>query len=147
MIVIDATDLIAGRLASNVAKKALLGEQVIIVNSEKAVISGKKVSLQNYFKERYEIGDPFKGPFWQKMPDRMLRRMIRGMLPYKQEKGRKAFGKIMCYIGIPEKFKNNKLETIKEANVSKMSNIRYQSLQEISKFLGRKWKHNIQINN
>ena len=47
--VIDATDLILGRLSSIIAKKALLGEKIDIINSENAVITGKKeFILRNY---------------------------------------------------------------------------------------------------
>ena len=41
-MIIDAKDLIAGRMGAFVAKQLLLGETVDIVNAEKAVISGKK---------------------------------------------------------------------------------------------------------
>ena len=41
-IVIDANELILGRLATQVAKKLLLGVEVQIINCEKAVISGTK---------------------------------------------------------------------------------------------------------
>ena len=43
--VIDATDLIVGRLASHVAKKALLGEEFVIINSEKAILTGNKPQI------------------------------------------------------------------------------------------------------
>jgi large subunit ribosomal protein L13 len=44
-IVIDATDLILGRMASTVAKLVLKGERVIIINAEKALISGNKKNI------------------------------------------------------------------------------------------------------
>ena len=40
--VYDAEQMIVGRLGAKVAKAALLGEDVIIVNAEKAVITGDK---------------------------------------------------------------------------------------------------------
>ena len=43
-IVIDATNATMGRLASYVAKQALLGKQIAIVNSEKAIITGNKLN-------------------------------------------------------------------------------------------------------
>jgi len=39
------------------------------------------------------------------------------MLAYKQPRGREAFDKTMCYIGVPNEFKDKKLESIKEAHL------------------------------
>jgi len=138
-MIIDATDLIMGRLAAFAAKKALLGEKIDIVNCEKAVITGGKQSVFAQYKHRYDIGrNPYKGPFYPKIADRMVRRAIRGMLPYKKEKGKKALKLVMCYIGIPEKFKGQKFETVKEAHVSKLKNYKYVTIEEISRQLGSK---------
>jgi large subunit ribosomal protein L13 len=135
MTIINAKDLIAGRLATEVAKRALLGEKIDIVNSEKALITGKKETILKKYKEKKEKGHPYKGPFFPTMPDRFLRRIIRGMLPYKQEKGRKAFKNIMCYIGIPKKFESEKLETIKKAHITNSKSIRYMSIEKICQYL------------
>jgi large subunit ribosomal protein L13 len=136
-MIIDASNLILGRMATFVSKKALLGEPVIILNSEKALISGdkKEVIKRNY--TRYKRGT-FKGPIISRNPDRFIRRTIRGMLPYKQPKGKEAFKRIMCYIGIPDEFKNQKMETIPQANISKLQNLKYISVGEVCKSLGGK---------
>ena len=138
MVVIDANNLIMGRVASFAVKKAILGEKVIIVNSEEAVMTGKKNRIIAKFRQKREIGSVTKGPFYPRMPDRILRRAVRGMLPYKQKKGRDAFKRIMCYIGIPDEFKNEKAETMKEADISKVKDISYVKLREISRILGAK---------
>ena len=65
----------------------------------------------------------------------MLRRMIRGMLPHKQGKGKLALKRIKCYKGIPEEFKNKKLETIEKANIAKIQNLRYLSIGQICQSL------------
>ena len=106
MIVINAEKKVAGRLASIVAKLLLKGEEVVIVNAEKAVISGNPAKVIERFKELRAKGDPYKGPFYPKRPDRILRRMIRGMLPYKKKKGKDALGRLKVYIGVPEEFSN-----------------------------------------
>lgn len=136
-MLIDATDLILGRLASFVAKKALLGQEIIIVNSEKAVITGNKKDILRKYQRKIEMGDVFKGPFISRTPEKILRRTIRSMLPYKKPKGKTAFKRIKCFINIPEKYKNEKLETVKEANISKVSNIKHLKLEELSKMLGK----------
>lgn len=136
-MLIDAENLILGRLASFVAKKALLGEKITIVNANKVVVVGRKEDVLAKYKAKTEKGGPLHGPFIPKIADRFLKRTIRGMLPYKQEKGRKAFEKIKCYIGVPEKFKNEKFETIKEANVEKAKTLRFLSIQKICDYLGK----------
>lgn len=137
-MIIDTTDLVLGRLASFVSKKALLGENIQIVNCEKAVITGNKKTMLEKYKKRAEIGTPKKGPFYPKRADMFVRRAIRGMLPYKKDKGRKAYKRVICFIGLPEKLKDKNLTTIKEANISKMSNIQYTKVGNICKSLG--WK-------
>jgi len=135
-MIINASDMILGRLASYVAKKALLGEKVDVVNCEKAVLTGNKKSVLADYKRRNERGSrPTKGPFMPKMPDRFVRRCIRGMLPYKQDKGIKAFKRVMCYIGIPDEFEDKKIETLDDFNVSKVPSLRYIYIGEICNLL------------
>lgn len=135
-MIINAENLILGRTATVVAKKALLGEKIDIVNCEKAVITGtKSVTLKKYLTRRHR-GQPPKGPFIPRRPDMFVRRAIRGMLPYKQEKGEKAYKRVMCYLGIPDEFKDKKLETIQNANISKVPNLKYMSVEELCKQIG-----------
>ncbi len=137
-MIIDARNLIAGRLASHTAKKALLGEKVDIVNCESAVITGRKESVFGKYNTSIKKGRHSKGPFYNRRSDMFLRRIIRGMLPHKQEKGRQAFKRIMCYVGVPDKFKDKKLETFKDADVSKVPSLYYIKISEIVKLLGGK---------
>lgn len=102
MIIIDAKDAIVGRIATVAAKKALQGEKVAVINCEKAVLSGTKKRLVADWKRKFSMGVPRKGPFIHRSPDRFVRRIIRGMLPYKKPRGAEAFKNIMCYIGAPE---------------------------------------------
>lgn len=136
-MIIDAKNLILGRLASYVAKKALLGDKIEIVNCEYAVIVGNKKDILTKFKIKMQRGVHTKGPFLPRMPDRFVKRIIRGMLPYKMSKGRTAFKNIKCYIGIPDKHKSSKLETLNEINVSKKKIIYYVNVKTICSFLGR----------
>ena len=55
MKIIDGTGAIMGRLASYVAKQALKGEEIVILNCDKVIITGNKISLQKDFKERSKI--------------------------------------------------------------------------------------------
>ncbi len=135
-MIIDAKDLIAGRLASKVAKLALLGNKIDIVNSRDAVITGKREMVFAKFREKYIRGSARKGPFYPRLSDKMLKRIIRGMLPYKQEKGLMALKRIKCYKGLPEEFKGKEIVSLKEAHMSKVTRTRTVKLSEICKFLG-----------
>lgn len=130
-MILDAQDLIVGRLATVVAKRALLGETVDIVNCEKAVITGARAQLLEHFRHRRARGTHRKGPFAPRSPDRIVRRVVRGMLPYKNYKGSVAYKRVMCYVGVPEKFQGKSLETIKEAHISKMPNMKYLTIGEL----------------
>lgn len=102
MIIIDAKHMVAGRIGTFAAKQALQGEEIAIINSELAVISGTRERVLEHWKNKYARGVPRKGPFVSRMPDRFLRRLIRGMVPHHQPRGREAFKRIMCYIGAPK---------------------------------------------
>ena len=63
--IIDAEGAVLGRLGTNVAKRLLNGEEIAIVNSEKAIIVGKKATIKNRYKQKREVGTYRKGPFFQ----------------------------------------------------------------------------------
>ncbi|MCS7114333.1 MAG: 50S ribosomal protein L13 [Nitrososphaerota archaeon] len=133
--VIDATGLILGRLASIIAKRLLKGEKIAVVNAEKAVISGKKKSKVLEAKEFLKVGYPEKGPFHYKRPDRILRRTVRGMLPYKQPKGKQAYKRLKVFIGVPDELKGLKMETLDKAQAKKLT-CPYFTLGELAKEIG-----------
>lgn len=137
-MIIDGTDLILGRIASFAAKRALLGDKVNITNCEKIIITGNKKNILAKYKRIDDMGDPYKGPFQPKMPDRFVRRVVKRMLRYKTPKGKAAFQRIMCYIGTPEKLTNEKPEIIKKAHVKKVPNFKYITIKEVCKYLGGK---------
>ncbi|MDF2957510.1 MAG: Ribosomal protein L13 [Candidatus Alkanophagales archaeon MCA70_species_1] len=134
--VIDAEGLILGRLASIVAKRLLSGERITIVNAEKAVISGSREMVFETYKRKRDRGSKEKGPYFPKMPDRILRRTIRGMLPYKQAKGREAFSRLRVYIGVPEEYVNKDKEKIKEASMERLKHLKFVTLGEVAEHLG-----------
>lgn len=136
MIIIDGTDLILGRVASFAAKKALLGEKVEIINCEKIAISGNRKNIYENYKIIDDKGDPYKGPFLPKMPDRFVRRAVKRMFKRKISRSRKAYQRVMCYIGVPEKLKSQKFETIEKAHIKKLPNFKYITVKEVCKYLG-----------
>ncbi len=113
---IDAEGAVRGRVASFAAKQALLGEEVFVLNSEKAIISGNpKMNVDDFkFTRTINTIKPEKGPFFSKDPEKMMRRTIRGMLPdYRRGRGKQAWSRLKCYVGIPEQFKKEKLVKVK----------------------------------
>lgn len=136
-MIINAENLILGRLASYVAKKAIEGDTVDVVNAEKAVIVGKKEDILKKYKHKRERGDPLHGPYFPRQPESMVKRSIRNMLPYKKPRGKEAFKRIKCYVGIPEELKDKEMKTLKSAQMSEKV-IKYVSISDISKYLGGK---------
>jgi large subunit ribosomal protein L13 len=113
---VNAEGLIVGRMCSKVAKRLLNGEEVIILNAEKAVFSGKRKSKVAEAHLFLEVGAPERGPFHYRRPDRFLRKTVRGMLPFKQPKGKNAYKRLKAYMGIPLEFKDQQLITFEEAS-------------------------------
>lgn len=132
---IDADGLILGRMASQVAKRLLNGEELVVVNAEKAVLSGKRKSKVAEAKQFLEVGAPMRGPFHYRRPDRILRKTVRGMLPYAQPKGKSAYSRLKVFMGIPLALKTQPLETFESAKAKKLKGPRL-TLLELAKEVG-----------
>ncbi|MFA5764360.1 MAG: 50S ribosomal protein L13, partial [archaeon] len=118
-----------GRLCSFAAKKALEGYEIIVVNSEQAIMSGNKTNIaQKYIALRAQGGHSNKRPKYAKIPYRMVKRGIRGMLPdHVGGIGKQALSRVRCYEGVPAEFKDQKMLTIQGLNHSK-----YITIKELS---------------
>ena len=137
-MIIDASGLILGRMASFVAKNLLNGKKVAIINCEKAVISGEKHAiLQRYFKRRGRktMSNPRRGPFFYTMPDRIVWRTIRGMIPWDKKKGRDAMKRLKVFIGVPKELKNAKPIDLPEKYKCTKLMCDYLTVEELSKEL------------
>jgi large subunit ribosomal protein L13 len=139
MIVIDAKDQILGRIGVVAAKQALLGEEIVILNADQAVISGAKEFTFAKYKRKKDMGVPKRGPYYPRMPDRLARRMIRGMLPMDHSRGRAAYKRIMCYIGTPADFAGKHSITVPGANASKLPTTKKATIAEICHHMGARW--------
>lgn len=116
LVVIDGENGILGRIAGLAAKKALQGDEVAVVNSEKILISGSRTNiLENYLQKRRRRAGKFPST-----PERIVKRTIRGMLKYQKGRGRNAFKKIKCYTGIPAEFKEAKMIALESKNKNLM---------------------------
>ncbi|MGH3243731.1 MAG: 50S ribosomal protein L13 [Spirillospora sp.] len=111
--VIDATDVVLGRLASQVAvllrgkHKPIYaphldtGDFVVIVNAEKVALSGNKLEQKRAYRHSGYPGglrSVTYADLLAKHPERAVEKAIKGMLP-KNSLGRKMFGKVKVYAG------------------------------------------------
>lgn len=134
-LVIDASSLVLGRMATAVAKRLIQGESVTVLNAEKAVISGRRLSRVKEVKKKLEIGHPRKGPFFARRPDRFVKRSIRGMLPRKKPKGKESYKRLRVFIGVPREFQDKPMETIPNARAEKLK-CSYVTVGELTKEIG-----------
>jgi large subunit ribosomal protein L13 len=137
-VYVDATNQIAGRLSSKIAKLILSGKRVVVVNAEKALISGSRTSVINQWMERLELSsrvNPIYGPIHPRRPDNILRRMVRGMVPRKKPKGASAMKRLRIYIGVPEGVDAAKTTKFEETTATRPIPL-YVTMADLSKSLG-----------
>ena len=135
-VVVDARDCILGRVSSNVAQRALDGERIAIVNAERAIITGDREDVFETYRTRAQLHSD-KGPHYPKRPDTIFKRAVRGMLPYKTERGREALSNVRVYLANP--YEDDREAVVLEGtSLDRLSNIRFVHLGEISEQLGAK---------
>ena len=139
MTVIDANNLILGRMASTVAKRLLNGEEIKIINAEKAIISGRKDTTFNRYRTYVDRGSREFGPRFPRRPDQIVSRTIRGMIPHTKATGRDAYNRLKVYIGVPPELSKENAATVEEASIMRLSTIKYTALGDLSKKLGSKF--------
>ena len=125
--VVDATGLTLGRLASEVAKvlrgknkpiftpHADTGDYVIVVNAEKIVVTGKKMSDKIYYRHSDYVGGMKEATLKEmldKKPEKVVELAVKGMLP-KGPLGRKMYTKLFVYAGPEHKYADQKPEELK----------------------------------
>ncbi len=143
----DAKNKILGRFCSQVAKKALLGEYIVIINAKDAIISGTKRDIHEKYLAKLNIStatNPRRGPFHERRPDTFMRRVIKQMLPRKKLRGKEALKRVHVYISdIPERFKNkyqklmpNEIYNVDKKRLSYYN--RYITLENLCQRIG--WK-------
>ena len=111
--VIDATDVVLGRLASHVAvllrgkHKPIFaphvdtGDFVIVINADKIALSGTKLQDKRAYRHSGYPGGlraVSYGELMEKHPERAVEKAVRGMLP-KNTLGRKSLTKLKVYAG------------------------------------------------
>ena len=112
-LIIDANGLVLGRLASRVALALRgknkpnftphidCGDNVIVINADKVVLTGKKMTDKVYVRHTgYPGGQRFSTPkeLLKRRPTEVLRHAVKGMLP-KNRLGAKLLGNLYLYAG------------------------------------------------
>ena len=131
MKIIDGRNAVLGRLAAYSAKEALKGEDIVIINCEKIIITGGKKNIKEKFEaKRKRVGSTQGGPKISRTSEKIVKTAIRGMLPnYRHGRGRVAFKRIRCYVGVKKEFEEKKKMSF-EKKYPKNKKIR---VEEISK--------------
>ena len=137
-IVVDGTNLIAGRVCSNVAKLLRKGNRVSIVNCEKIMISGKKASIIGEYEDFLKIHSiihPQHGPFHPRRHDTIIKRMIRGMLPKEKPSKKTDLARLRTYIGVPKEVKGFEKIQFENSKITRLPS-RYTTMAELSRYIG-----------
>jgi large subunit ribosomal protein L13 len=126
MKIIDGKGAIMGRLASYAAKELLKGEDIVILNCEEVIITGSRKSIENDFHEqRSRVGSSQKGPKHSKLGFRIVKRVVRGMLPdHRSGRGKIAYKKLKCYNTVPKEFEGKGKITSAKQSKSKFIRIK-----------------------
>lgn len=137
-LIIDGTNMIAGRLCSRVAKLLLQGNRVSIVNSENIMISGNRKSIIESYREFLEIAsvnNPKFGPFHPRRPDTIITKMVRGMLPKGKSSGKTALKRLRAYLGVPNELRSLARMQFDDAKIRKPAPY-YTSMGELGRMIG-----------
>jgi len=125
-VLIDAEGLVLGRMASEIAKilrgknkpnftpHADCGDNVIVINAEKVVLTGKKMSDKQYVRHSgYPGGQTFQNPqeILAKYPERLVEKAVKGMLP-KNKLGRQLYRNLHVVIGGEHKYEAQKPKVV-----------------------------------
>ena len=136
--IIDASNLILGRMATYAAKRALEGKRVVILNAERAVISGTKARVVARAKLKLKtrtLANQAKAPTHPRRPDNYVRRVVRGMLPWKKSRGKDAFRRVRVYMGMPPDYQGKPVVKLDDASASRLR-VPYVSVAQVAQEIG-----------
>lgn len=133
-VVIDATNVVVGRLASYVAKRLRgkhradftphidTGDHVIVINAEKARFTGNKLRDKTYYRHTGHPGG-IKETTAEKIlsgrfPERAIEMAVKRMLPGESPLARQQFSKLRVYAGSEHPHEAQQPETIDFASMN-----------------------------
>jgi large subunit ribosomal protein L13 len=133
--VIDVSGLVLGRASSVIAKRLLKGEHIIIVNAERAVVTGNRSNILSFYTANRARGSVRSGPHYPRYPDRIVRRTVRGMLPHLKTRGKQALERLDVFIGVPANLTGAPRQSIEIAKARPALQTPL-TLEEITRLLG-----------
>lgn len=134
-IIIDGKNIILGRLASYAAKQALLGKKVVIINCNDVAVAGNKENiLYEYQRIRKLDKSNLRGPILPKVPEKIVKRTIRGMLSYKQGRGEAALDRVRCYNTVPVEHEKAEKVSLKAFSADNKS-VKTMKLSEVARLI------------
>ena len=139
-MIVDGKGMISGRLATKVAKLIIKGESVTVVNAEDIVMTGNKVNIMENFKMRVDarvLSNPHYGPKYSRIPSKIFRRSVKGMLPDKNRTTERIIKLLTVYNSVPKELVAEKMEVFEEFRDSERH--KSMTLKEIAELLGGKW--------
>jgi len=125
-VLVDAENVVLGRLASEVAKMLRgkhktdftphvdCGDYVIVINAEKVLLTGRKLTDKIYLSHSgYPGGQKEQTPsqILAKYPERLVEKAVKGMLP-KNRLGRQMFRNLHVVVGPEHKYEAQKPKVI-----------------------------------
>ncbi|MGC8567952.1 MAG: 50S ribosomal protein L13 [Candidatus Micrarchaeia archaeon] len=140
--VYDAKDEVLGRLSTKIAKALLNNKKVAVVNAKYAVISGDISYFIKKYQTRLDLQEkenPEHSPYWSRRPDLLVKRVIRGMLPYRYPRGKAAFRNLKVFINVPEEFKDSQIIKVSAKNPHLLYT-KFIYIKDLSERLGYKTK-------
>ncbi|MCB9228273.1 MAG: 50S ribosomal protein L13 [Deltaproteobacteria bacterium] len=125
-VTVDATGQTLGRLASEIARILRgkhkptfvphldCGDNVVVTNAAKMVLTGRKLEQKNYYHHSGYIGgikETSAAELMEKHPERLLEFAVKGMLP-KSKLGRQIYMNMKVYAGAGHKHEAQKPEVM-----------------------------------
>lgn len=134
MKIIEGKGAVLGRLAVYAAKESLRGEEIVVINCDQIIITGNKEAIKENFEiRRARTGSTQQGPRHHATSEKIVKRAIRGMLPdHRVGRGKQAFKRIKCFVGIPKEYEGKKPIVIKSSK-----KIKFAEVKEFTKQNGR----------
>ncbi|MDD2531182.1 MAG: 50S ribosomal protein L13 [Candidatus ainarchaeum sp.] len=140
MMIVDAKDNVAGRLASKVAKAIINGERVTVINSQDLVIVGNKKSILEKFTTRVDgavKSNPHYGPKYDRIPSKIFRRMVRNMLPTKKRAKERIIKQLRVFNTTAKGIDSKEAIIFEEIKFNHRNN--YIKLKDVALLLGGRW--------
>ncbi|QIW24862.1 50S ribosomal protein L13 [Sulfolobus sp. S-194] len=138
LVVVNAENQILGRMATHIAKLLIQGKRVVVVNAEKAIISGPRARVVRGYSLIFSVRkfqNPEKNTIKRpRNPINIVKRTVRGMLP-KNKSGKMMLKNLIVFIGIPDEYKDKQMIRFEDADVKRLKG-KYITVSELSKLLG-----------